>query len=78
MKTLFLLSDFSDGFSWISILISIGVFILVFLVLREFFCWYWKINETIEELKTISKNLKKLVPPEDKKEEVEIQGWKRL
>lgn len=29
----------------------------LFFVLREFFLWYWKVNETVKELKSINLNL---------------------
>lgn len=31
--------------------------IAIFLALREFFCWYWKINKRIEILENIEKHL---------------------
>ena len=34
-------------------LISLLVIVVVFLILREFFCWYWKINQRIELLTEI-------------------------
>jgi hypothetical protein len=49
--------------------IAIGLiisFIVLFLILREFWCWYWKINERValleeqtQTLKTINDNLLK-------------------
>ena len=35
------------------LIIILGILFLVFLALRELFCWYWKINETISLLKEI-------------------------
>lgn len=40
------------------ILISIAVFILVFLICREIVCWYFKINKTITVLEEIRDLLK--------------------
>ena len=52
------------------ILISIGVGIILFIILREFFCWYWKINamqKIMEEQRDLLKYLvKKLVAKEAK------------
>lgn len=31
-----------------SVLVVAGIFILLFIVLREFFCWYFKINHRID------------------------------
>ena len=38
-------------------LTGILVFALLFLVLREFFCWYWKINRVVALLENIEANL---------------------
>lgn len=43
----------------ISLLVLIGIGIGVFLLLREFWCWYWKINERIKILKKIEENTRK-------------------
>ena len=47
-----------------TILIVALVAIVVFLVTREFWCWYWKINEIRDLLKSI--NLKMENSKEDK------------
>lgn len=47
-----------------TILIVALVAIVVFLVTREFWCWYWKINEIRDLLKSI--NLKMESSKEDK------------
>ena len=38
----------------VPLILGLGVLIVLFLVLREFFCWYFKINQLIklEQLKT--------------------------
>jgi hypothetical protein len=36
-----------------TILVGLLVAAVVFLILREFFCWYWKINQRIELLTEI-------------------------
>lgn len=43
-----------------SILILLLFIILIFFILRELFCWYWKINTSIELQKEILKELRKL------------------
>lgn len=35
-------------------------FVLLFLVLREFWCWYWKVNSVLAELKKLNKNIESL------------------
>ncbi len=49
-------SNFFDPISWI---IGICIFIIVFIVLREFFCWYWKINQIVNLLESINQRLSK-------------------
>ena len=42
-------------------LIFLGIVIVIFLIFREFNCWYWKVNKSIElQEKTVSL-LKELV-----------------
>ena len=45
-------------------LLALVILIVLFLVLRELNCWYWKINERIKLQKEILFYLKKLIPPE--------------
>jgi hypothetical protein len=52
-------SNFSNFFSLNNIVISLGVFLLVFFILREVLTWYWKINEVITLLKQIKHNTSK-------------------
>jgi hypothetical protein len=35
----------------------LAVTFLVFLVLREVWCWYWKINETLAQVKQVEARL---------------------
>jgi hypothetical protein len=35
------------------ILIALLVLLVVFLVFREFFCWYWKVNEALALLRDL-------------------------
>jgi len=46
------------------LLIALVILIVLFIVLRELNCWYWKINERIKLQKEILFYLKKLVPQE--------------
>ena len=45
-------------------IIIIAILIIVFLITREFWCWYWKINEMKELLKSIDQNLEGNKAPE--------------
>ncbi len=38
-------------------LLGLSIIFLVFLLLREFLCWYWKINRIVELLENINQNL---------------------
>ncbi len=42
-------------------LVMLGILIVVFLILREVICWYWKINRNIELQEEQNRLLKKLV-----------------
>jgi len=44
-------------------LLGIGILILLFALLREVTCWYWKVNKIVELLKDIKVN----TTPENKK-----------
>ena len=37
--------------------ITIALFALIFLALREFFCWYWKVNQMVAILESIDHSL---------------------
>jgi hypothetical protein len=51
-----------SGTGGIGIMITILiVIIVVFLILREFWCWYWKINKMSASLQTIEKKMGRLV-----------------
>lgn len=45
----------------IEILIIIGVLVVLFLVLRELVCWYYKVNERIELQKDSNTILRKIL-----------------
>jgi uncharacterized membrane protein YbhN (UPF0104 family) len=44
----------------LGVLISIVIVLIVFIALRGFMLWYWKINDVISKLDLISTELKKL------------------
>jgi flagellar biosynthesis/type III secretory pathway M-ring protein FliF/YscJ len=56
------------GTSIIYFLVMLGILIIVFLILREVNCWYWKINRNIELQEEQSRLLQKLVQQFEKKE----------
>lgn len=39
-------------------LLALVIAVVIFLVLREIFCWYWKINRMVELLESIDANLR--------------------
>lgn len=43
-----------------TIFIVLFIVVIVFLVLREFWCWYWKINKGITELEKLNENLEQI------------------
>jgi len=49
-----------------TIIIAVVVLVVFFLI-REIICWYYKINETLEELKMINKNLTSLIDKMDER-----------
>jgi hypothetical protein len=55
----------------------IAIAIGVFLVLREFFCWYWKMNKIVElleeqnrKLETQNRNILKLVKSQNSQKNI--------
>ncbi len=42
------------------LLIWFGIAFIVFLIAREFMCWYWKINRALHLLESIDSSLKKI------------------
>lgn len=44
----------------IVIIVFIAISIVVFLFLREFWCWYWKINQKLRTLESIDRRLEDL------------------
>lgn len=42
------------------IIIFIIVLIVIFLIARQFWCWYWKINARMNELEKINENLEQI------------------
>jgi len=63
MKPLMLLFlDIGGG----ELIFGIVICVLLFLALRELFCWYYKINEGLRELKQLNANIKLLVEAQGK------------
>ena len=56
-------------FNWTTLLIVLVVGVLIFLLLREVNCWYWKVNRRIELQEETNDLLKKLVSKTEKKNE---------
>jgi hypothetical protein len=56
-------------FNWTTLLIILVVGVLIFLLLREVNCWYWKVNRRIELQEETNDLLKKLVSKTEKKNE---------
>jgi hypothetical protein len=44
----------------IVIIIFIAISVAVFLITREFWCWYWKINQKLRTLESIDRRLEDL------------------
>lgn len=42
-------------------IIPLVIMIVVFFILRELFCWYWKFNAILKELKTVNMNIVKMI-----------------
>ena len=42
------------------VIVFIIVLILIFLIARQFWCWYWKINARMNELEKINENLEQI------------------
>lgn len=59
----------SNYFSIDKILFSLAIFIIIFLLIRGFNLWYWRINDIADSLKKISENTKK----EEEKGEKQIK-----
>jgi len=50
----------------VQILITLGIIVLVFLLIREILTWYWKINKVVSLLEDIKRNTRKETKkPED-------------
>ena len=47
----------------IVVLIAAAILIGIFLILREFWCWYWKINHRLNKLESIERELVELNSP---------------
>jgi hypothetical protein len=47
----------NTGNAIVSLVVVLIILAVIFLIFREFFCWYWKINERIAILNDIKKLL---------------------
>jgi len=47
------MSNDMTGTYAVTFLVTVIISILLFLLLREFFCWYWKINQSVALLQEI-------------------------
>jgi len=56
----------SAGSTIISTIIALVVLVLVFLILREFMCWYWKVNLMLSKFDNMVKLLETLVRQNEK------------
>lgn len=59
---------FHSGLAWASLPIALAFALFVFLVLREVFTWYWKINKIVVLLEQIEENTR---PQKEIKKEVQ-------
>lgn len=50
-----------DGGSLLVFLLILGLTLIVLIISREIVCWYWKVNERLEEQKRTNRLLKKLL-----------------
>jgi hypothetical protein len=52
---------YSDSTVAVTFFVMLAVIILVFILLREFNCWYWKINERIRLQKETVELLRRIL-----------------
>lgn len=50
----------SSGASFIAIIIVLAVMVGIFILCRELFCWYWKVNKMVQNQDEIIRLLKKI------------------
>lgn len=65
-------SDFSFG----TILLIIGIAVVVFLLLREFWCWFYKINQIRDLLLEIARNRRHTNPLSAEALPQSMRTWK--
>lgn len=58
------------GSSLTYLILGLIISVCILLVLREVFCWYWKINEIKNLLVSIDTRLKEMKPRDSSKENV--------
>lgn len=42
------------------IALYLTIILALFIILREFWCWYWKVNERLKEMESINDNLEEI------------------
>lgn len=52
----------------IFVVIGLAIIIVISALLRELFCWYWKINERVQNQEKIIRLLKIITDKEDKED----------
>jgi len=62
---------YDTGTVIIALIISLLVFIAIFLLLREVVCWYWKINTMVKNQEITNQLLKKIADHLETKKEPE-------
>lgn len=67
-------ASFLNIFDPIVLFFWLGLVVLIFLILREVFCWYWKINKIVNLLEKIEKNTKQSKLSEQKTETEEYDN----
>jgi len=63
----------TDTEFYVKILIGLFILVIIFLVLREVLCWYWKINERLAILEEVRDLLSKIYEKEKSKKYSDIK-----
>lgn len=48
--------------SFVGVVVVLCISILIFLICREIFCWYWKVNRIVELLEQIARQKSNEIP----------------
>lgn len=77
------MNNYTSDF-WLGLIVILIIVFIIFLILREFYCWYWKVNKRVELqtktnelLQQIISNQQFLINQEKKeqKKEEPIADW---